>query len=66
MPGFGLKVDIAVTGLADVQTKDELVAAAHEVRPPINSLSNVLTAGAQFCPYSRAFKHGIEATAKAV
>lgn len=58
MDGFALKVDLKVEGIED----EALIKAAHEVvfsllssaYPPLSYPS------VQFCPYSRALKHGIE------
>jgi organic hydroperoxide reductase OsmC/OhrA len=52
--GFGLAVDIKVEGV-----DEEVLQAANEVR--VHSCSTRLHANRyiQFCPYSRALKHGI-------
>ena len=58
LEGFALKVDLKVEGIED----EALINAAHEV--PLSWLSSpypsLTCPFVQFCPYSRALKHGIE------
>lgn len=56
LEGFGLRVEITVEGCED----DALIQAAHEVCPAPCPVEEVLLYYYQFCPYSRAIKHGIE------
>ena len=58
MDGFALKVDLKIEGIED----EALIKAAHEVvLSGLPSLCSPLThTFVQFCPYSRALKHGIE------
>lgn len=58
MDGFALKVDLKVEGIED----EALIKAAHEVVFSWLSLlyPSLTCPPVQFCPYSRALKHGIE------
>ena len=58
MDGFALKVNLKIEGIED----EALIKAAHEVvLSGLPSLCSPLThTFVQFCPYSRALKHGIE------
>ena len=63
LDGFGLRAEINVDGCPD----DAIIAEAHEVCPPFNVEYATYDADypvitAQFCPYSRALKHGAEVT----
>ncbi len=56
MGGFGLGVELKVGGV-----DDEIIKAAHEVRiVQIRGLLEVCSKAPQFCPYSRALKHGVD------